>query len=112
MRRERSGRALPAIPTRPTEVEHQDGGGMGLLTLLAWPLLAPYKLVAGAAGAVKQQLDSELYSPEQVQEQLRDLQARHDLGELGDEEFEADETALLQALDELIRGERGRRTTR
>lgn len=107
MRRERSGRALPAIPARPTEVEHQDGGGMGLLTLLAWPLLAPYKIAAGVAGAVKQQLDSELYNPAQLQEQLLDLQLRHDLGELGDEEFEADETAVLQALDQLVRSERG-----
>jgi hypothetical protein len=83
-----------------------------LLALLTWPLLAPYRVVAGVAGAVQQQVDSELHSPEQVQAQLRDLQARHDLGELGDEEFEAHETALLQALDRLVRSERGQGTAR
>jgi len=92
---------MPSIDVSGREAKEKHGRGFGLLAILAWPIMMPYKVVAGVAGAVKEELDDELYDPGRVQKELTDLHLMHDMGEIEDEEFERRTDALLERLNEI-----------
>lgn len=72
---------------------------MGLLTRLALLPLAPVEGVVWLSRQLQQQALRELYSPERVQAELRDLEQALLRGEISEEEFEASEEVLLDRLD-------------
>jgi len=72
---------------------------MGLITRLALLPLAPVEGVVWLSRQLQQQALRELYSPERVQAELRDLEQALLRGEISEEEFEASEEVLLDRLD-------------
>lgn len=72
---------------------------MGLLTRLALLPLAPAEGVVWLSRQLQQQALRELYSPERVQAELRDLEQALLRGEISEEEFAASEEVLLDRLD-------------
>jgi len=111
MRQEHHARVVPPIYVGGREAKQREGGGFGLLTILAWPVMVPYKIVTGAAAAVKEELDDELYNPGRVQKELTDLHMMHEMGEIEDEEFESRTDVLLQRLNEIREREEQERAT-
>jgi hypothetical protein len=78
---------------------------MGLLARIALLPLAPVQMAAWAAGVVLEQADSQYLGPEALRRQLRQLQAAVEAGELSEEEYAAEEEAILDALE--VWAERG-----
>jgi hypothetical protein len=75
---------------------------MGLLSeLLLFPVTGPIRGLRAIAEHVKAQVDAELFDEGVVMDKLLDLSMRHDLGEISDDEYEAQETALLEHLNEI-----------
>jgi hypothetical protein len=71
---------------------------MGLITGLLTLPLAPVRGTVWIAERVKEQAEGELYDEEAIQEQLMELQALHDAGEIGDDELAMAEDELLERL--------------
>jgi hypothetical protein len=71
---------------------------MGLITGLLTLPLAPVRGTVWIAERVKEQAEAELYDEEAIQEQLMELQALHDAGEIGDDELAMAEDELLERL--------------
>lgn len=73
---------------------------MGLLsTLLTFPVSLPIKGLVFIADKLSEQAEEEVLDDGRVQQELMELEFRHDLGEFDDEEFRAREDALLARLD-------------
>ncbi len=73
---------------------------MGLLDLLAFPLLGPIKGVTWIAEKIVEQADKELYSEDAVRGKLLELELHYDLGEIEEKEFLEIEETLLGLLRE------------
>jgi hypothetical protein len=71
---------------------------MGLLELLAAPVLAPIKGLMWIAEKVTEQADRELYNEDAIRGQLMELELHLELGEISQEEYLADEEVLLERL--------------
>ncbi len=72
---------------------------MGFLTdLLTLPILGPVRGIAWIARHVADQAERELYDADIVRGQLQDLELRHDLGEVDEQDYLAGEEALLARL--------------
>lgn len=71
---------------------------MGLISGLLTLPLAPVRGTVWIAERVKEQAESELYDEDAIQEQLMELQALHDAGEIGDDELAMAEDELLERL--------------
>lgn len=71
---------------------------MGLLTALLTLPLAPVRGTMWIAEQVSAQAARELGDETTIRRQLSELEVRHDLGEIGDEEYEEAEDELLQRL--------------
>lgn len=68
---------------------------MGLLTkLLTFPVSGPWWVVERIA----EQAERELYDEEAIRRQLAELELRHDMGELDEEQLERAEDVLLDRL--------------
>lgn len=81
---------------------------MGLLIdLLTFPVLGPVRGAKWIAEKIAGQVERELYDEDGVRKELMELELRHDLGEISDEEFEATERELLERL-KVIRQAEGR----
>lgn len=80
---------------------------MGLLIeILASPLLGPLRGLTFIAEEVKEMVDAELVPGEdQLRGQLFELELRRELEDLSEEEYLAEESALLERL-ELLREEK------
>jgi Gas vesicle protein G len=73
---------------------------MGLFTALVTLPLAPVRGTVWIADKVAQEAAREMTSEPAIRRRLLELELRHDMGEIDDEEFAAAESALL---DELVR---------
>ena len=73
---------------------------MGLFTALLTLPLAPVRGTVWIADKVAQEAAREMTSEPAIRRRLLELELRHDMGEIDDEEFAAAESALL---DELLR---------
>jgi hypothetical protein len=73
---------------------------MGLFTALVTLPLAPVRGTVWIADKVAQEAAREMTSEPAIRRRLLELELRHDMGEINDEEFAAAESALL---DELVR---------
>jgi hypothetical protein len=85
---------------------------MGLLSdVLLLPVTGPVRGLRFIAAQLKEQVDAELdprRRAEQVQAELMRLSLRHDLGQISEDEYAAQEAALLAQLNVLwaeIRGD-------
>ena len=72
---------------------------MGLLKLLALPLLGPCEGLAWIAGKVAEQAERELFNEPAVRGQLMELELQRDMGEITEEEYLASEQVLLLWLE-------------
>ena len=82
---------------------------MGLLSdVLLFPVTGPVRGLAFIAAQIKEQVDAE-FDPrrraEKVQAELMRLSMRHDLGQISEDEYAAQETALLEQLNALLQAE-------
>lgn len=69
-----------------------------LLKLLGAPVDGPVRGFAWVAATLADRVDRELYDPSKLRRELEDLQLRYDLGEIGEEELERGEAAVLERL--------------
>ena len=72
---------------------------MGLLGSLAKLPLAPVFGVVWIADKLAQEADRELYGEDAIRRRLAELQVAMELGEMGEDEYVARETALLAVLE-------------
>ncbi|MBI2067693.1 MAG: gas vesicle protein GvpG [Deltaproteobacteria bacterium] len=61
-------------------------------------LLAPLKGVAWVAEKLREVADKELFDPDKIREELMSLQAKLDMGDIGEEQYREIEKALLERL--------------
>lgn len=71
-------------------------------------LLAPIKGVKWVGEKLLEVADRELYDPDRIREELMSLQAKLDMEEISEEEYNARETELLERLTEIQRREEER----
>jgi hypothetical protein len=78
---------------------------MGLLSdVLLLPVMGPIRGLSFIAAQIKEQVDAELdprRRAEKVQAELMRLSMRHDLGQISEDEYAAQEAALLAQLNAL-----------
>ena len=86
---------------RPVAV--QEGGGDLLLDVLTAPVLGVPRLVHWVAKKLIEEVERQEFDEDKLQGQLLDLQTRHELGEIEDEEYARGETALLERLNYIRR---------
>lgn len=72
-----------------------------MLNLLLAPLTAPINGITWIAGQIQERVDAELDVKENLQKRLLSLQLAFDMGEMEEEEFDAQEEELLLAIQEL-----------
>ncbi|MBI2060275.1 MAG: gas vesicle protein GvpG [Nitrospirae bacterium] len=70
-------------------------------------LLAPIKGITWVGEKLRDLADKELYDPDRIQEELVTLQAKLDMEEIGEEEYNAREKELLERLAEIQKREEG-----
>lgn len=61
-------------------------------------LLAPIKGIKWIGEKLQDMADKELFDPEKIREELMTLQAKLDMGEIGEEEYRTREKDLLERL--------------
>lgn len=71
---------------------------MGLITGLLTLPLAPVRGVAWVAEKVAEQAELELYDENRIMQELGELEAAHDHGEISEEQFDAGVDQLLERL--------------
>lgn len=76
-----------------------------LLDLLTLPLLGGPRMVHWVARSLLEAAGQEEMDEGKLQGQLLNLQIRHDLGEMGDDEYTGQETAILNRLSSLHKAE-------
>lgn len=81
----------------------QEGGGDLLLDVLTAPVLGVPRLVHWVAKKLIEEVARQEFDEDKLQGQLLDLQTRRELGEIGDEEYSREETALLERLNYIRR---------
>jgi hypothetical protein len=89
---------LIGINVRVTIEKRRDA--MGLLDILAFPLMGPIKGITWIAEKIAEQADNELYSEEAVRGKLVELEMSLEVGEISEEEYQAGEDVLLMLLKE------------
>lgn len=72
-----------------------------IIDLLMAPLTAPITGVAWIGNKILEQANAELDDKENLQKRLLALQLAFDMGEIEEEEFEAQEEELLLAIQEM-----------
>ena len=73
---------------------------MGLLSgLLLLPVTGPVRGLQFILEQIQAQVDAERLDEGRVQAELMELGVRHELGEISDEDYAEQETALLERLD-------------
>ena len=70
-----------------------------LLKLLALPVEGPIRGVVWLAERVIDQVEQELYDEQSIRSQISELEMRHDLGEIGEEEYVLTEQDLFDRLE-------------
>ncbi len=72
---------------------------MGLLDLLALPVLGPIKGVYWLAEKIAEEAERELFDETRIRRDLLELQTKYDLGEVSEATYIQREAALLQRLN-------------
>ncbi len=72
---------------------------MGLLSVLAFPVLGPVKGLAWLAEKIAEEADREMFDETRVRSALLELQTRYDLGETTEDAYAEQEAALLRRLN-------------
>lgn len=72
-------------------------------------LLAPIKGIKWIGEKVRDFADKELYDPDKIREELMTLQAKLDMGEIGEEEYGIREKELLERMTEIQNREEQRK---
>ncbi|MBI2853533.1 MAG: gas vesicle protein GvpG [Chloroflexi bacterium] len=72
-----------------------------LLTLLGLPVLGPAQLVRWLGSTISEQALAEYLDEGKVRGELLELQQRYDTGDIGDEEYDRLEKALLERIDQI-----------
>jgi hypothetical protein len=80
-----------------------------LSDILLFPITGPLRGVEWLAKKIKNQVDDEVFSEKAIRKRLYALNEQLDNGEISEDDFEAEEAALL---DELERAEAERREER
>lgn len=77
--------------------------------VLTAPVLGPIKGIQWLAKEIAQEAERQYLDEGRVRAQLLELQARYDLGEVSEEEYDQQETALLEWLNTIreMKAERG-----
>lgn len=70
-------------------------------------LLAPIKGVKWIGEKLRDMADKELYDPDKIREELMTLQAKLDMGDIAEEEYNVREKELLKRLTEIQEREKG-----
>ena len=70
-----------------------------LLKLLALPVEGPIRGVVWIAERVIDQVEQELYDEQSIRSQISELEMRHDLGEISDQEYVLTEQDLFDRLE-------------
>jgi hypothetical protein len=78
-----------------------------LFRMLAFPVTGPFSVVGWIAGALHDAVERQLNDPAEIKRQLAALEAQLLAGALSEEEFEQREMALMQRLQEQLRGPAG-----
>lgn len=73
-------------------------GGIGLFDVV-FPFLIPIKGIIWIANKIKEAADAEITDKSKVQEELLKLQTRFEMKEINEEEYEKEETRLLEKLE-------------
>jgi len=84
---------------------------MGLfLDLLTLPVLGGPRMVHWVAKKVTEEAEREVLDEDKVRGQLLELQVRYDLGEITEEEYDEQESVLVERLNAIreAKAERGR----
>jgi hypothetical protein len=71
---------------------------VGLITGLLTLPLAPVRGVGWVAEKLAEQAELELYDENRIMRELAELEAAHDEGQIGDEQFDAGVDVLLERL--------------
>jgi|SRR5690242_1791267 len=75
---------------------------MGLLTdLLLLPVTGPTRGLIFILEQIREQADAEMFDQDAIEEELLALSLRHELGEITEAEFAAQEDDLLQRLNSI-----------
>jgi hypothetical protein len=69
-----------------------------LFDILAFPLMGPVKGISWIAEKIYEQADKELYSEDDIQSKLLELELRFDIGEIDEKEYIDLEEILLKRL--------------
>ncbi|MDA2936903.1 gas vesicle protein GvpG [Acidobacteria bacterium AH-259-A15] len=80
-------------------VKEQKSGGIGLLDILLPQLMIPLKGTYWIASKLHETAEKDLTDKSRIQHQLLELQMRYELEEIDDEEYERQETKLLDQLE-------------
>ncbi len=70
-----------------------------VFNVLTSPALGPIRGVHWLAGKVLEQAEHEYFDEDRVRAQMLELQARYDLGEVSEEDYDKQETILLERLN-------------
>ena len=73
----------------------------GLTNLLLLPVTGPVRGFRAILEAIQAEVEAEMLGEEQVQGTLVELDIRHDAGQIGDAEYEAEQSALLEKLNQI-----------
>lgn len=73
---------------------------LGLLgRLLLFPVTGPLQGIRFITQQIAEELDAQLLDERRIQGELMTITLHHDMGQISDAEFEAEETILLERLD-------------
>ncbi|MDP8215013.1 MAG: gas vesicle protein GvpG [Candidatus Euphemobacter frigidus] len=97
-----------SYPDRPRESQESPGPGFGLLDIV-FPFLIPVKGVVWIGNKLKDMADTEITDKSKVHEELLNLQMRFEMGEIEEEEYNREETGLLERLEAIRKYEEGRK---
>ncbi|MFQ5872497.1 MAG: gas vesicle protein GvpG [Dehalococcoidia bacterium] len=81
----------------------QPGGSNLLVDILTLPVLGAPRMVHWAARKLSEEVEHQEFDEGAIQGQILDLQMRYELGEINDEEYDQQETALLDRLSYIRR---------
>jgi len=85
-------------PLKKMRQRENQSGSNPLLDILTFPVLGAPRLIYWLAKTVAEEANREQFDEDQVQGQLLELQVRYELGEISDEEYLEQETAILDKL--------------
>ncbi|MGV9451264.1 gas vesicle protein GvpG [Streptomyces sp. NPDC003635] len=85
----------------PAQLRLSPGGAVGVVKEILLSPFAPFRGVGWVLDKVVRTAEDEYYDPAPVQEALVKLGRAWDAGECDEEEFEAQEEALLRRLEEI-----------